>query len=938
MKFKNINHYFIKAIIVVLYMSIMSISLNSYASEWSNFNDRIRLYPNKTPTEVAKQTRASNCDGLKEVQRALLQIIDIVKDSSTNVSALSFVVGEDNQTLAPDFSPIDFHNNSWVESHADYNNDGINDFAVGNSRLKNVNCNTLLGQNIAGSDYYLSRNGYYISSQEINARRYSENLILSLKGCKTESTSSGINLITGTTYQKFSPERYNECKGGIIVHYGNETKCLTPEEEKKYLKNIDGREVCANFTGNPDYYICAFEYAGMICAEAMVCDYSNFFDSLKKGIGEVMPVAPGLQMKHMYPRTRPTISGVAGGADTATYNGFDLEAKYISCKNHCKVIEEGKFVCDDLISNKADCKICDPLSCIFNAKGVQCINAQNYVCGYSKNKKYLAHCVPRPQYKNFASGTNFLSPYCSNKASIKTRSGSSVTSFTGRGIRCIDQTMANLFYGTSQRVENEQVQILCPSSTSAGDEVIETRKECRNEGFFSKFSNNVENIVTIILTIFFIFKGISLIFGQAKDIKSLKEIAKYGIIIAVIIFFVKGDAWKDHFYDFAMSLGSNLIFIADIDDARNLSSETDAVADTMSNVRCIDRDVNDDNIGIRNIIYKDGEEGKYAIWDMLDCRIFTVLYDPIFGNGVINFFINMVSSNILIAISVGLSFIFLIIIMYYLFSAKSLETVNKSAYISIVGVVMMLLFFVAPIFLLFFVIFLLSFQSLLYISVNTVVIFILIFVSPLIIPLKILPFSRTKEIFKQWLETLVGHSLVPLILFFTIYVCLHIFDFALYGSSLNDFFQIDALGNASINEECDISKMMCFMSKFTFGKVQNFNEQFSTFTNYLIVLANVVIPLLLAFALFIMATQQLISKILGVSLPNTNIALAVMNLVSGVKDSVSRIYRKANQGDSKKKNEKAAKSDVDVTGKNQGNNDGGGKNQTEGSNNIEEKK
>ena len=451
-----------------------------------------------------------------------------------------------------------------------------------------------------------------------------------------------------------------------------------------------------------------------------------------------------------------------------------------------------------------------------------------------------------------------ISPHCTGDAVIRDKTGRGIggysasevrsNGFAGRAIRCIDQTLKNIFYGTynivgtyitpdSKPINDQVIGIGCLGAS--GNVAVAKASDCNN-GLFVRFQNYSKNIVSVVLTFAIVLIGLLLLFGVFDNAKiGLKYLVTYSIVL----YFVYGNAWRDGYYDFLMEAGTELgglIFNSlefgglDTTDS-NLALQTVNLPDSLT---CI---ASDDGVyGPNGVVYASSfNEKKYLVWDMYDCRTANF-----FGAGKVgSWFVSFLSFNIIAL----LAFVVIAIV-------------------------------IGPITLLIFVFVLL--KSLFMITSTMIVVMLLVFLSPLVIPLVLFSNQKARGIFDNWLRNLIGYSLVPLILFSVLGIFFNVLDHAMYGSKVNDVYTVNSSGTTVISDECKEIYIPCIMHKMKTGTYKDTKYIIGipipwVTTEFNTVFIQATLRLLFIFLVMLLVfnfiTKSLISGLLGVSVMEDNV-------------------------------------------------------------------
>ena len=690
-----------------------------------------------------------------------------------------------------------FRDNSKIVNHFDFNSDGLNDLAL----IKDLNCAGLVGTLIAGTQYRKGADGSYIKNSDdalkvfnVSRQFYTDSIVSKLPGCKLNLEGE----IEGETYERFDIEKYS--KDSLFVETdGKYEDSVKIKEKTCETVELEGRlgDSGISFLDDLDNpLVCAYELDGLICSEAVYCT--------ALGVGGVQYTGNGfLEFLTNYLDFSDINGRVADGIDD--HAGED-NPQVIECKDECTLSNSGNRVesCSDAIVREDRCNVCYNHDLCVDDEGQieeNCVLKDKYnaltdpedddsfICGYDFNPKYLAHCIPKidTAITGSVSPPKLISPYCGGAAKIINATGQDFDSLAGRIMRCVDQTVKNIFYGSYQDVDLvdgiQQVNLYCDDENH-NETPVNSRAEC-TEGLLKKFQDSVANIITLCLVLAVIFVGILTIFGIFQDIK---QIFKLLVLFAIVIYFVRGDAWRDGYFEFLVNGGTEfgqIVFesldsLSFVDDRESIAVTRNneivhLTVDLPQNYRCSFSG----DLGPNEIIYAEGET-QYRIWDSLDCRLFNFVGGGGAGGGIRAGFSNFISNGFLSIISLSLIGLFVIL----------------GVFILLFWIVIKAVFIMAS---------------------TMVVIMILVLISPLIIPLILFQNKKTRGVFDSWFKQLIGFSLVPIILFMVIAIYLQILDQALYGNQISDIFTVTANGETVISDECNDDFLICFFHKMEKG-------------------------------------------------------------------------------------------------------------------------
>lgn len=655
-----------------------------------------------------------------------------------------------------------FRDYSTIVNHQDLDNNGLNDFAIDPDVQ---DCKSLLQK-----------------TNPVTGENFTNSEISLLKGCKVQvvdkagdqgGMGGGQHIeIKGHTYEIYNPSldcdkdapAGKEAKTAISIRYKiekgssegeevtfNEEKCIYEGE----CRDIDGEKLCV------------YKLDDMVCAEMVFCN------------DEAMGIMGALGLD------QTSISGkVADGTEADEYGAGAVK----SCSELCKYDEdESKWTYIDADEEKkskesclekySSCSIECPnfASCFENGELNQECEPQNIdktICGFEYDPKYLAHCIPnkRVSLQSIYEIPSVISPYCTEKAVIRDDKLNKISAFSGRAVRCLDQTIRNIMHGSALVVDDVK-RTYGYKCVGGSDQVFSSPSKC-DYGLIAKFKNFAENIVTILLIISMIMLGIYIAFGLIND---KKQILKYIVSFGIVLYFVNGDAWKDGYYNTLMISGADLALIAfdDLNYGISLKREDGSSFEIPRSYSC----ATTGDLGPDNIRYFLPDEKRYKIWDLLDCR-----WKTFFGDRGGEY--NTASPKILRTASAGwlaILFVFFILIL---------------------AIPIIILLFIA-----------IALKAIFMFISAMVTISLLILVSPLVIPLVLFNNDKIKGIFKSWLQNLIGYSLVPLIIFGMLAIFFKGVDLAMYGTKEYDVFTKLSDGTVMVTDNCNEKYIPCLNYK-----------------------------------------------------------------------------------------------------------------------------
>jgi type IV secretory pathway VirB6-like protein len=331
------------------------------------------------------------------------------------------------------------------------------------------------------------------------------------------------------------------------------------------------------------------------------------------------------------------------------------------------------------------------------------------------------------------------------------------TNFSAPIVQCLKETMANIFtntFGHSKCLDgtfgdsnnecfNDNYISFQKGSTQVQYKVGNKVKEI---SFFEKLQKRLKIIINIVLVISITLFGFKLLSGNI-DLENRKDFLIYLIKIAIVVYFVNGNAWKTVFFD-GIYNGSNeisrIFFKLQTNNERDscnfgyqyrLSGKDAATTGGVTTPAVLPGTLINSTA-----IYPQGKE-YLMIWDTLDCKIMKYMnYKP--GSNSTVVFSLIVAAFFTGGIGVVVSFSVLII-AFTLISAtiRAMHIFISSAF----------------------------------------AIIIYVFISPIIIPLVL--FEKTKSIFDAWLTHLISFSLSPIVLFAYLSIFITLSEQIIFGPS-----------------------------------------------------------------------------------------------------------------------------------------------------------
>jgi type IV secretory pathway VirB6-like protein len=707
-----------------------------------------------------------------------------------------------------------FRSNSKIINHQDIDNNGLNDYGVDNAAQ---DCSALRSiQNPATKENF--------TLDEISR----------MKGCRLNIKGE----IEGLTYELYDEEL--DCNRKALD--GQENKTAISVEY--YEEDDEKRELCILANQCRDVMgekLCVYELDGLICAEMVFCDAEN--------------------MNSLFGILN--YQAISGKVDNGTESDKNGNGAVISCSELCKYDEdENRWVYfnenEDLDESQScldkykNCSIECPNyeSCVSNGEveeDCEPVLLDKAICGFDYNKNYLAHCIPskNKSLKSVFEIPHIISPYCTDEAQIKDINGNAISAFTGRAVRCLDQTIRNIMHGSALSLDAEKRTIgyKCVGGDGA---LVQNPVECEY-GLIKKFQIISQEIVTIILILAVVMFGFLITFGLISE---KKQILKYIFSFSIVLYFVNGNAWKDGLYDTLMVTGADLALIIfnDIDYGIKIKRDKEGGEFTIpSHYSC----TTEGNLGPDKIHYLLEDERRYKIWDLLDCRWKTFFGDR--GGAK-----NSASPQILRTASIG----WLAILFAF--------------FILILTIPAMILIFVA-----------IGLKAIFMYVSAMVTISLLVFISPLVIPLMLFNNDKIKGIFKSWVQHLIGYSLVPLIIYLMLAIFFKGIDIAMYGTKEFDVFTELEDGSVTVTDNCSDIYIPCLNHKledkyYEIDVIGNKLTWFdlSTIQKVMIALLRMLFVFIVMFMIFNYISKSLISTLLQVQVVDDDIVTQMKNAIT----------------------------------------------------------
>ena len=358
------------------------------------------------------------------------------------------------------------------------------------------------------------------------------------------------------------------------------------------------------------------------------------------------------------------------------------------------------------------------------------------------------------------------------------------TNFSAPIVQCLKETMANIFTNTFGHSKCLDGTFGDSNNECFNDNYISFQKgatqiqykvgnKVKEISFFEKIQKRLKIVINLVLVISITLFGFKLLAGKV-DLENRKDFLIYLIKIAIVVYFVNGDAWKSIFFD-GIYNGSNeisrIFFKLQTNNDRDSCNfgyqyrlgGKDAV--TTAGGAITTPAVLPGTLILSSAIYPPGKE-YLMIWDTLDCKIMKYMnYKP--GSNSTVVFSLIVAAFFTGGIGVVVSFSVLII-AFTLISAtiRAMHIFISSAF----------------------------------------AIIIYVFISPIIIPLVL--FEKTKSIFDAWLTHLMSFSLSPIVLFAYLSIFITLSEQIIFGPSGTEAESCRAycIKNSNLHIEYDTKK------------------------------------------------------------------------------------------------------------------------------------
>lgn len=372
--------------------------------------------------------------------------------------------------------------------------------------------------------------------------------------------------------------------------------------------------------------------------------------------------------------------------------------------------------------------------CTINAKASKC---KNYC-------QYLNHCVVVGG-NDYIYNTNIGSPYFSSacidftgdsKNSYGYNTGifaGNMRHFTAPMAQCVKETLENVFYNKAGHSECGNLGEFPDQNGKCFSDFYRYKKGEYVAGqysFFSYLQDKIKDIIKMALTVAITIFGVKILLGG--QVPKAPEIIIMVVKLSLIMYFVLGSAWQDIFFNGVYNVSSTF-------------------SEIVMNIKTSPNALQRDGCQFGKITLPDGSKqvvstypaGKeyLAVWDTLDCKVAKYLgFGPSFSVANIA---KLILSGFLTG-TLGVYF--------------ALLTLIFGIYLIVAALTALHIFLV---------------------SAFTII--LLVYVSPITITLSL--FKRTENMFKGWLNNLIGASLQPVLLFAYIGLFFTVFDTVMIGSA-----------------------------------------------------------------------------------------------------------------------------------------------------------
>jgi type IV secretory pathway VirB6-like protein len=452
-----------------------------------------------------------------------------------------------------------------------------------------------------------------------------------------------------------------------------------------------------------------------------------------------------------------------------TYNlcpyNFSIKggSPYVDYYKDGKIDSYGKwtaFRLNDDNSYPNDCSLTSEVrktDCTFNEKVGK---VKNY-CQYYTHCTVVSPTQYNSDYNNF---TPYFSKACLDSIGDSQNVNSSDSFNPGFGfgsqnnfsapvVQCIKETMENIFNNTAGHSK-------CSDGSYGG-----RYNECRDNGYqslndsgtliwkkgtkvseisiFENLQSRLRFVITGLLIIAVVFMGAKILLLKV-DMTNKKDMMLFIFKIALVIYFVRGDAWRSIFFDGIYNGASEIsrIFFK-INSFESGNRANNASPSYKCNFGALYDQNSMEIASSKSNSYPAGS--KYLmIWDTLDCKIMQYLnYGPGFSSGAV--FAMIIASFFTggIGVTIGMSI--------FILAFSLIATVIRAMHI-----------FVS----------------------SCIAIVIYVFISPIIIPLVL--FEKTKSIFDAWFSHLISFALQPIVLFSFLGIFISLSEKILYNGAVYD--------------------------------------------------------------------------------------------------------------------------------------------------------
>ena len=362
--------------------------------------------------------------------------------------------------------------------------------------------------------------------------------------------------------------------------------------------------------------------------------------------------------------------------------------------------------------------------------------------------QYMYHCSKIPSKLYFKTSNlsgSFISQSCRDMKGDSqnnynfTSSIIGTNSFSSAIVQCFKETLENAFFNKAGYTKCVDANEEAKNGVCDSGYIQKKGGQISGDSFFVKMQKKLKNVIKILLTLSVIFFGAKIAMGEEVN---KKLIVGYIAKIAVIIYFVIGDAWQTHFMKGVMDSSNflaGLMFSSDYDLDAKKAKDTNKSDDINFLDGCQFPRYNYSNSSdFENPKYAPGNE-YLKIWDTLDCKIARA-----------------------IGMAPGAT------------TANLILTILAGFFTGGLGILFVIAVLAFAIFLIHLVI-----QAFHMFLVSMLAIIILIFVSPITITMAL--FDKTKNIFDSWLSELLGYALQPMIIYAYLGIFIALFDTTIVG-------------------------------------------------------------------------------------------------------------------------------------------------------------